>query len=223
MQKFLIVFTLLFTLISCAKEDQEELPVNFEGYTYLPLTVGQELIYRIDSVAYDDFTGTVDTVVYFIRELIENKVEDLSGREVFRVNVYRRNSETLAWRQLRIEERYRGTYRYEVTRNSISYVPLVFPPLRESRWNVNSLNNLEEITYRYQKLHEPFSTGIKSYDSTINVLQKDQLSLIGREYEREVYASRVGLVYKENINLQTDINSGQITSGFERRQVLLNQ
>ena len=217
LKKVVFILAVVLAVVSCAKDDKEELPANFEGYTYLPLTVGQEAVFKIDSITYDDFTGNIDTTVYFIREVVQEQSTDLSGRSIFKVAVYTRLNDSASWRQIRIDEKHRGTYRYELKKNSISFVPLVFPPLLESRWNVNSLNNGEEITYRYESLHQSFSIKGNAYDSTITVLQKDILSLIGREYEREVYASGVGLVYQEQINLETDINTGNTTKGFERR------
>lgn len=220
-QQLFIYILLSIVFIACSKDDSEDIPENFEGYNYLPLSVGSELIYRVDSVSYDDFTGEIDTVVYYIRELVESKGQDLGGRTEFNVGLYQRMNDSLSWRKLRVNRKHRGTYRYELTINSISFLPLVFPPLQDSRWNVNSLNTLEEVIYRYEGLHQAFKYSGRTYDSTITVLQKDQLSLIGREYEREVYAAGLGLVFKESIDLETDISSGDVTSGFIRRQYLI--
>ncbi len=222
MFRIILIVVLILAILSCRKEDKEELPVNFEGYTYLPLKVGDEAIFRIDSISYDDFTGMVDTTVYYRKEVVASQSTDLGGRTVFKVELYSRPNDSTAWRLIRVDEKHRGTYRYELKRNSIVYVPMVFPPLEESRWNVNSLNNQEEETYKYQDLHQAFSISGSTYDSTVTVLQKEQLSLIGRESSKEVYASGIGLVYKENINLATDISTGQITSGFERREYLID-
>lgn len=216
-----VFLILILAFAACSKDSNDELPQNFAGYSYLPLSVGEERIYKVDSIAYDDFTGTIDTVVYFLKERIQSEFQDLGGRKSYKVDIYQRSSDTLAWKQLRTDVRHRGVYRYELTQNGISTTPLVFPPLKESRWNVNSLNSGEEIVYRYQNLHQAFQSEERRFDSTITVLQKDQISLIGKEVAKEVYGSQLGLVYRESTKLQTDINTGQIVSGSERYQRLI--
>ena len=207
---------------ACSDDDDEgDLPQNFEGYTYLPLKVGQSAEFRIDSIAYDDFTGTVDTIVYFQREEVRESFVDLAGRTSYRVDIFQRATDTVDWMKVRTDVKHRGTYRYELSIGSVPYVPLVFPPLAESRWDVNALNAQLEVTFRYQNLHQAYVTNQATYDSTITVLQRDQLSLIGKILDREVYASGLGLVFRENINHETDINSGAIVSGFEKNMVRL--
>lgn len=212
---------LSLSLFSCSKETEDELPANFEGYTYLPLEVGQERIYQIDSITYDEFTGTIDTSLYYQRELIEDQLTDLQGAINYQVAIFRRTNDSVNWRRVATELRYRGTYRYEQNLGGIVYLPLVFPPLEESRWNVNALNAQDEQIFRYQNLHQSYSTIASTYDSSITVLQRELISLIGEEIAKEVYATGLGLVYKENIDLQTDINTGDITSGTERFQYLI--
>jgi len=208
-------------LLSCGSDEESELPPNFEGYTYLPLEVGQERIYRIDSISYDDFTGTIDTVIFFERQLIVDTQEDLSGRLNYRTEVYRRIADSLPWRLLASELRYRGTLRYELNQGGNVFVPLVFPTIEDSRWDVNALNAMDRFTYQYQALHQSYQLDGVRYDSSITVLQKDVLNLIERERSSEVYASGLGLIYRENIELDTDINSGEILRGFKRRQRLI--
>ncbi len=206
---------------SCGKDSDSEIPPNFEGYSYLPLEVGQERVYRIDSISYDDFTGTIDTVVFFERQLIVSTEEDLSGRTNYRTEIYRRDSIGQPWRLRSTELRYRGTYRYELNQGGNIYLPLVFPPLADSRWNVNAMNAQGEVIYEYQKLHQSFQNEGVTYDSTITVLQNEEFNLISTEKDIEVYASGVGMIYRENIDLNTDINTGDIESGSERYQRLI--
>jgi len=215
------MFLIGILLTSCSEDSEDELPPNFEGYSYLPLEVGQERIFRIDSISYDDFTGMVDTTVYFERTSIESTESDLQGRINYRTEIYRRNADSLAWQLRRTEFRYRGTYRYELNRGGIILLPLVFPPLQESRWNVNALNAQNEATYQYRRLNQAFQLEGLTFDSSITVLQKDVLNLINREKALEVYASGVGMIYSEDIDLETDINSGEIISGYERYRRLI--
>jgi hypothetical protein len=208
-------------LASCRSDEDSEIPANFEGYSYLPLELGQERVYRIDSISYDDFTGTIDTTIFYERQLIVATQEDLSGRTNYRTEIYRRSADTLAWRLRSTELRYRGTYRYELNQGGNVYLPLIFPPLADSRWNTNALNAQEEIIYQYQNLHQSFQIDDNSYDSTITVLQNEEFNLISTEKDIEVYARGVGMIYRENIDLNTDINTGEITSGSERFQRLI--
>src|SRR4030067_3558016 len=75
-------------IISCKKD----VSVNPDlGYEYFPATVGKYVVYDVDSIVYNDFTGTTDTFKYQIKETIESIFLDNSNRQTLRIERYKKN------------------------------------------------------------------------------------------------------------------------------------
>lgn len=51
-------------------------------------------------------------------------------------------------------------------------------------------------------------------DSTLTVLQKSTYTLISEDFQQEVYATHIGLVYKKYVSLEK-LPTGVITSGTD--------
>ena len=58
--------------------------------------------------------------------------------------------------------------------------------------------------YEYQNVNDNLSVNGLLFDSTLVVLQNDQLNLISKIYSIEKYAKKIGLIYKEYINVETN-------------------
>ena len=61
----LILISILF--YAC-KKDEDVNETLFFGYQYIPIHEGDERIYQVDSIIYDDFTGLVDTIRFQLLE-----------------------------------------------------------------------------------------------------------------------------------------------------------
>ncbi|PJA07890.1 MAG: hypothetical protein COX70_05320, partial [Flavobacteriales bacterium CG_4_10_14_0_2_um_filter_32_8] len=72
-----IFFLISIFIFSCSKKE-EVIPPDL-GYDYAGLEVGRYIIYDVDSFYYDDFTDTIDTSYFKIKEVVDSKFTDLEG------------------------------------------------------------------------------------------------------------------------------------------------
>jgi len=214
MRFFRIILTLtaiIFLGVSCKKETA--LPVEM-GYKYFPVNTGHWVIYDVDSVSYNDFTGEVDSFQFQIKELIESVYTDNSGRESQRLERYFRQNDTSSWT---IKDVWSITLTASVAERveeNIRIVKLIFPVEAFSEWDGNSYNTLGEQIYKYQDVHSAFTINGFYLDSTLSVLQKSQYTLISEDFQQEVYAANIGLIYKKYVSLEKK-PTGEITSGID--------
>ena len=83
-----------------------------------------------------------------------------------------------------------------------------FPVAKNKTWNGNAFNILGEWLYKYTEFDKAKTIGGIAFDSTLTVIQIDDENLIEKKYYREMYAKRVGLIYKQII----DVHSNKINS-----------
>lgn len=207
--------------MSCSDDDSNSISNGSIGYQYIPLKVGSELVYQIDSISYDEFTGTVDTTTFFLRELVEEEFNDIVGNTSFLIGIYKRNSDTLSWiKKSNISKKIVGR-RYEKLENNTILIPLVFPLAENVSWDVNALNSAFSELYSFKNLHESLRVNGINYDSVLVVDQKEEQNLIERFLEEEKYAAQIGLIQKRKMAIQTELN-GTIKNGTDVRMNLIS-
>lgn len=123
--KRLLAISLFLSFLFSFKDDGEDLAPDFEGYQYFPLEVGQTSIFKIDSVAYDDFTEEVDTFSYFLKEEVESTFVDGANRKAFKVIIYT-STDSTNWRLQKVISKLKLDLRAEIAEDNISIVPMVF-------------------------------------------------------------------------------------------------
>jgi len=194
--------------IGCKGEPLEEMKF---GYEYLPLTIGSQIEYDVDSIVYDDFSGVRTTYEFVLRERIVEVYDDLNQRKVYRVERAKRASDTT---DFRVYESYGllidGT-RLEKLRDNLRTIPLVFPVRDDVVWDGNALNAKARVNYRYDYVDRQVAYSGIIFDSTLRVLQwVDTTNLIEKRFSEERYAKGLGLVYKEFFEIETnfDLDSG---------------
>ncbi|HRS54214.1 MAG TPA: hypothetical protein P5250_05875 [Bacteroidales bacterium] len=212
MFKILFVITCLPICNYSCKNDIIVSEIN--DYNYFPVNKGHYVIYQVDSIVYNDFTNTVDTFLYEIKEYIESDIIDNSGRTVQRLEKYKRNCDTLPWKLNNVWTCLRTTYTAEKVEENVRYLKLIFPIQKDKKWNGNAYNIFDEQTYKYIDVHKPYYNKYLYFDSTITVLQKDFNTLISNDYAIEIYATGVGLVYKKFVQIEKEI-TGVIKKGVD--------
>ena len=220
---YLIIITALFICFSSCKKNNEQ-PEIYLGYNYFPVNVGHELIYNVDSTVTDDFFNPPVTTTYRfqIKEIIESDFIDDEGRPSQRIERYRRDSMNMNWVIYRVYAATRTVTRAERFEDNIRYFKMVFPVSNNVSWNGNSLNTFDPQEYVYTDAHVPFTINNLSFDSTATVLQLDDENAIERKYYTEQYATNVGMIYKENINLEIDFNNTTVKKGFIYKETLIS-
>lgn len=201
---FILTAALICGLNAC-KKDKEVTSVDI-GYDYFPTLKGTYIIYQVDSLYYNDFTATIDTFQFQIKEKITDNFLDLSKRPTQRIERFYRKNVSEEWIIKDVWFANRTSSTAEKVEENTRYVKIVFPLKKEAEWNGNRFNNLGEQNYSISKLNEAFSIGSLSFDSIIHIQQAADSNLIEKSLAYEIYAKHVGLVYKRNLQL-TDKDS----------------
>lgn len=183
------------------------------GYNYFPVNIGHWVVYNVDSISYNDFTGEVDSFKFQMKEYVESVFADNEGNETYRLERFYRPDDTSDWVLKNVWAINLTASNAQKVEENIRIVKLVFPVESGTKWNGNIYNNLGSQTYEYQNAGSTFQIGGFTFDSTVIVSQKDELTLISEKYEQEVYATQVGMIYKKYINLVKQ-PSGVITKGI---------
>lgn len=215
MQKVIgFAFILLIVLsgsFSC-KKDKDEAPDM--GYNYFPNQVGKYVIYDVDSFYYDDFFSPVkiDTTRFQLKEKIQSTYLDNQNRTTLRLERYVRYYNplvpysSLPWVLRDVWAANRTATTAEKVEENDRYIKLAFPVKLEKEWNGNAQNVYGEQTYFFEFVNVARTIGGTTFDSVLQVNQKDESSLIGVQYYIEKYAKRTGMVYKQVIDIQSQPN-----------------
>jgi len=201
---FLIFIAVAFIATSC-KKDKEIVTVDL-GYDYFPDTKGNFIIYDVDSLFYNDFTSTIDTFKFQIKEKITENFKDLSNRNTQRIERFYRKDSTKDWMIKDVWFSNKTTTTAEKVEENIRFVKIVFPLKKDNSWDGNRLNNLGTQAYTLIGLNETFQIGSLYFDSIIKISQVADSNLIEKKVAYEIYAKHVGLIYKKSLNL-TDKDS----------------
>jgi hypothetical protein len=202
-------------LIGCSEKKIDLQSPALEAY--FPLKVGKFIEYRLDSTALTQFGRDTTVRSYRVRDSIEAEITDARGRKAVRIVRYMRDiAGTLP---------YRPAYTFmainnngdwiEFVENNLRFMKLRFPVREGFEWKGNSfietntLNSsvryLADWKYRYLDVNKPLTLNGKTYDSTITILQRDEVIPEGPfnpqffkqyDYSIEIYAKNIGLIYK---------------------------
>ncbi|MDQ3192397.1 MAG: hypothetical protein M3Q58_12460 [Bacteroidota bacterium] len=214
---FLTATFVLFSFLACKKKLQQD---PYLGYDYFPVKPGKWVIYSIDSISFSDIVGT-DTVRYEIKELVESEFTDNAGRISQRIVRYKRPSANEKFELIDVWFSTLTEARAEKIEENIKYIKLVFPVRNSKSWDGNAFNNLEEWNYHYVEVHTPMTINNLSFDSTLTVQQIESFNLIEAKNYRESYAAGIGLINKEIVDIETEVN-GTIKRGYKFNQNILS-
>ena len=201
---------------SCKKE--QIIPAT-PSFNYFPIQKGKYIVYEVDSVYHADNDNNTDdsvyTTYYQLKEVIAETFADGEGRSAQIIRRFRRDDDSLEWNDLGVYTQVlssQGAYR---TEENISYHKLAFPISEQTSWNGNDVNTLSEEIYQYLDFHRAMTVNTLQFDSTLTVLQVDEVNFIEKIHGEEVYANHVGMIYKERDDLRK-VN-GLVVKGIEFR------
>ena len=192
---------IMLALFSC-KKDSKPL-VIYVGYDYFPVNIGHYVIYNADSMYFNGLKwDTIDT--YQIREVVDSKI----GADTFRIARYRRLNADSQWVFQKYWKECLSSTEAVRDEDNVTYVNLIFPVKLYSSWNggaFNSLTSWNESGFQYDSVNAPLTLNSVYFDSTLTVSQcYNQIpnqNLISYQYFLERYATNVGLISKELINV----------------------
>ncbi len=184
------------------------------GYGYFPTKIGNWIIYDVVSIEHDAPISKHDTSIFQLKEVIESTFLDNENRETQRIERYTRNDETQPWVIKDVWFSNLTASTAERVEENERLIKLTFPVKKGKTWDGNALNSQDVWIYKYTEVNVPYTINNFSFDSTVTVLQIDEENLVEKKYALEIYAKNAGMIYKELILLNTEID-GTITIGSE--------
>lgn len=215
-----ITLILAVALITSCNEDDSTEPTVPSGliYTYFPAKPGDSLMYDVELITKDEFTGVHDTDYYQLLEVVDSVITDLEGRPTNSLSRYTRPTSGDPWLISDVWTSNLTNSWAEKKEENVIFVKLAFPIGPDMNWNGNVKNTMPTQIYRYRDIHDPLTVGSLSFDSTLTVQQIDEDYFTEYHYALEKYANHVGMIYKEQIDIVKD-NSipGQVGIKSQRK------
>ena len=223
-----IIIALILLLCSCKKETET---LTLEVIKdYYPLQIGQTITYKLDSTVYLNLSTEKTIHSYIVQDKVESMIMDNLGRPSYKIKrLVRSKTDSTKW----IDQlSYLVTFddkKVELIQDNLRFVKLNEPILNGFSWKGNSYINttnipefqfLNEWQYEYAKVKDDFLINGITYPETITVNQhNDSLGTQGNKkfyyevtYSNEVYAKKIGLIYKEFLHeiwQPSNINSSE--------------
>jgi hypothetical protein len=199
--KLYIATLLVFIGISGCKKNVVE-PVIDHSSKYINLAVGNTWIYQMDSIVFSGFSGsTPDTFNYLIKNEVKEAFTTIDGEQGYRIERYFKTDSNSDWKFTR--QYSEVVTDLEVLRTDFdqTQITLSLPILLDKTWNSNQYNPNREIETYFEEVHEPAQVGPNFYDSTCLVFHDEEINIINSFFAIERYAANVGLVYREEEQL----------------------
>lgn len=229
--KTCLVFFFAFILIASCK--RKVIPAdNVElGKDYFPLQIGHFIEYDVDSIKFNDFTHTIDSFHFELKDIYESEFLDNEGRKSFMVNRYKRQDNTYPWVEDLTYYVTETPFNVEVIEDNLRFVKMVFPVKINTKWHGNlyipstllpELIWLSGWEYKYVNINEPHGNGFLNFDNTVTVNEADivvgdsldALNYSARIFSKEIYAKNVGLVQRELVKWDFQSTTTKYRNGF---------
>ncbi len=229
-KNLVILLSLLVAFSACRKQIIQPPPDDL-GYSYQPLTEGHFVIYDVDSIIFNDFTKSIDTFTLQLKDEIGESFTDDEGRESHYVNRYRRTLRTDPWVIDHVFYITRDNFKLEWKEDNQRYIKMVYPVKLNKKWKGNTflptqtnpeISWLDDWDYRYTDVVTSFNTGVKTYKTTHVIDHADFIegdpgnasAFSARTYSREVFADKVGMVYREVTRWEYQPSTTNFRKGF---------
>ncbi|MEO0471284.1 MAG: hypothetical protein AAF206_16765 [Bacteroidota bacterium] len=191
--------------------------------TIFPMEEGDSRVTYVEDTTFDTRGPVPD--VYFKRERIANAEEDLLGRSIRRVEVFRSDSilnTDFIWKIDRVYAHYfepqeNGDFFAERIEENQRILILKFPVFEGVKWNGNLFNNLGVQEFKYQVTDTTVNIRGQTYENCVMVVQKaDTSGFINDKFAYEIYAPEIGLIKKFDRTLVFDGPQGQFNPDKSR-------
>ena len=211
---FALISLALVLLMGCTKDKET---VNAIDYRYYPIAIGDSMIYQVSLFNKD--LNTYDST-YQLLERVESIFNDNEGRQTYRIERYVRKTDADAWSIYKVWTVNRTSINIEKQEDNITYIKLIFPVKLNKTWNGNAKNIFADDfeDYKIITLNEPMQTMNYSFDSTLKVQQIDYDYGFEKRNHFEVYATGVGMIYKDQYDSLQGSPLGKI---FDYTETLL--
>jgi hypothetical protein len=203
-------------LYSCKKSTVDPVAID---KAYFPLQTGKYIIYDVDSIAYSNFFNSTDTFSYQIKEVVDSPYMDASNQTAYAIIRSVRADENSPWILKDIWSANLTDHTAEKVEENLRFIKLDFPVLLNKTWKGNSLINtdssllyLKDWDYEYTEVNTIITVDTMQFDSVVTVTQLNEQNVIQKMIFVEKYARSIGLIYKEQQNIETQ--PGQYLNGY---------
>jgi hypothetical protein len=198
--------------------DDMDVPNYEDGSKYYPLDSGMVRLYLVDSIAFDDNAGTIDTFRFVLEEEIIGNIygQFQEPHVVIKRSVKKEMSQI--WEPRASLFVLRTPNNLQVVEENNRFVKLVFPLGNANTWNGNMFNNLGRRNYLLQFKEQAIITADMAFTDCAQIQEANIKNAIEEVFVRSVYAANVGLVDYTNIYLNTQTSG---TSGYAIRQKII--
>ncbi|MBD80816.1 MAG: hypothetical protein CL840_18010 [Crocinitomicaceae bacterium] len=192
MKKSLWILAILLVVLSCRKDTGTTTDL---GFNYYPESVNSYKVYQVDSFVFNDFTHTIDTFQYYIKDIVESEFVDDGNRKVKRVERYKSQDKT-KWEIQKVWTFYKNSFQVEEQVDNIRYIKLNFPVEINKSWNGNAANVMDKENYNYGS--KTIDTNISGF-SLARTMKVEHFYItdplqINTEIRYEHYTPDIGLV-----------------------------
>src|SRR5687768_8883088 len=119
---------------SCSKTEDFNPDYKFE---YYPDQIGHYVIYDVDSIVFNDFTNTIDTLRYQRKYVVDSTFVDGTGHNAFKLIRYLRADSTQGWTLSDVWWASIVNNTLEISEENQRFVKLLFPPREDQTWRGN--------------------------------------------------------------------------------------
>ena len=218
--KLLIICLVLLGFVACRLNDVDEAFNIKAGYEYYPLKVGKYLVYKVDSITYDNVNNQTVKIgaSRYVKELVADTFRNSLNELVYKLERYDKVDLNDPWELRNVWSASRQEEQLVKTEDNFRFIKLVFPIRKGKSWNGNayfdpttiiqvadeSVEVFKNWNYNYTSIDKPETINGIRYDSVAVVSQvDDQNNLIELRFSKEKYAKNIGLVSKEMKILDT--------------------
>jgi hypothetical protein len=224
---FFFAFSLLMGFAACKPESPT---VIANGTEYFPLAIGKYRVYRVDSIVYYTLPARRDTSVTYVREVLTDTLRDDENALIYKLERYERRKLSDPYDIKKVFKTSTTAQAAFRTENNLRYLKLPFPFIEKTAWDGNVYISPSVVLSVGGDVIEPFSkrwyaeiTAVGKADTVNNVVYNDvakvlsqnKKNILEKRYLLEKYAKNIGLIYREEQVLDTQVTNDAIP--FEQR------
>lgn len=190
--------------IRCGTKDILPEDVVGAGQDFYPVKQGNTWVYAVDTISYSSFWDGTAVLTnsfpgkYYLKEIIADSIGLQEGNPLFRVLVYRAPDSTGPWEIDSVWSIQRGVDKILKTENNTPVVKLKFPVTRNSRWDGNQYNLLQDSSgtnwFSVKNFFEDYFYNGSKWPS-FKVVQKSDSNCLEKSDIHEIYLKQIGPAY----------------------------
>lgn len=201
LHSFIVLVVLARIELGCTRDvDETEPSTTRIGHDFFPLETGRFIEYEVVETQYA-LAAPPATRTSWLREVVRERFTDATGRQAFRLERFRRATGAAPWRLDSVWTARLETGQAVKTEGNAPLVKLVFPAREGLRWNGNALNDRGMEECHIRRFDQPLTVANQSFPRTLEVVRREDSSLVALERRTERYARGVGLISWENTRL----------------------